>query len=260
MSSERQAPDRVQTEAHRAAAEPAEAQIVAEGVARERGERGPPVGQAFAEVVQRQQVVEREGGVAEGGREDGAHDRAGRDLAQAREQIPGVVLGQLPVDHPDRDREQHQAQEVGQPAAEALAKGLLDRLGDGRRRRGGGRRGGGRRGGRRRGGGVGGRRRGGRRCGGRRRGGRRHGGRCRVRRPAGTPIQRPAAHRLALAASPGAGHDLLGERDIIAIEMVATPGLDPLGLLELGCGAGAIGLVLAVKALQEPRIEPGYLG
>ena len=89
----RQAPDRVEAKAHRAAAEPAEAQIVAEGVARERGERGPPVGQAFAEVVQRQPVVEREGGVAEGSGEDGARERAERDLAQAGEQIPAYGIG-----------------------------------------------------------------------------------------------------------------------------------------------------------------------
>ena len=164
----RQAPDRVQAKAHRAAAEPAEAQIVAEGVARERGERRAPVGQAFAEVMQRQPVVEREGGVAEGGGEDGAGNRAERDLAQAGEQIPGMVLRQLPVDHPDRDREQDQAQQVGQPAAEALVERLLDRLGQERRRPGGGRR-------------PAGRREGGRP------GGRRHRGGRRVRRPIGTP-------------------------------------------------------------------------
>ena len=58
----------------------------------------------------------------------------------------------------------------------------------------------------------------------------------------------------------GAGHDLLGQRGIVAIEVMATGGLDPLGPVELRRGAGGILFVRAVEALDQGRIQLRDLG
>ena len=42
------------------------------------------------------------------------------------------------------------------------------------------------------------------------------------------------------SAPPGAGHDLFGQRGIVAIEVMATAGLDPLGPVEFGRRAGGV--------------------
>ena len=49
----------------------------------------------------------------------------------------------------------------------------------------------------------------------------------------------------------GAGHDLLGQRGVVAIEVMATGGLDPLGPVELRRGAGGILFGRTVEALDE---------
>ena len=101
-----QSPDGVQAVADGAAGEPAQAQIVTERVTGEGRQGGLPIGQALAQIMQRQRVEQGERAIAERRGDQGESERARGDLGEVGEQIGRTIGGQLPVDHPDGKGEQ----------------------------------------------------------------------------------------------------------------------------------------------------------
>ena len=109
-------PGRIDAIAHRAAGEDAGADVVADRIGGEAGERRDPVGHVLAaDRAQREQVVERQREIAGGDEQRGDGDVAVFDRRHRGQHLADVDVVQLAVEHHRGDGDDDEAEENAEP-------------------------------------------------------------------------------------------------------------------------------------------------
>ena len=113
------APGGVEPVAHRAARQHGVAERDGEGVADERRQRAPAVGQPLARVPQRQRVVARQHDVVDDRQRQRRRDAPRRERAEVGPDVPRVEAAELVAEQPQRGDEDQDAEE-GRESAESV--------------------------------------------------------------------------------------------------------------------------------------------